>query len=107
MTSTAILQLKGPLTIRTAVETRDSLIAFLNDNPGPGNFLTVAVDSDAECDLTLPQLLISACKTAASADTKLKLQTPASGNFLAVINRAGLLTGEAEQDGFWLEGQAA
>lgn len=107
MTSNATLQLNGPLTIRTVAESRDGLIAFLNENGGPGKTLTLAVDNGAECDLTFAQLLVSTRKTAASMETKLKLHTPASDNFLSVIERAGLLTGDTEKDSFWLEGQVA
>lgn len=107
MTTTATLPLKGPLTIRTVAETHAALIAFLNENGGAGRTLTLDIDDASECDLTLPQLLISARKTAAQSDTKIQLKSPATGNFLTVIGRAGLLTGDKEQDGFWLEGKAA
>lgn len=105
-TETAALSLNGPLTIKTIASVRDILQAFIGENAQPGNTLTLDLDDAQECDLTLAQLVMSAHKSVAARDAKLRLAKPAAGNFLAVIERMGLLTGDKKQDGFWLEGKA-
>ncbi len=71
-----------------------------------GKTLALDIDDTQDCDLTLAQLVIAARKSVAANGAKLKLAKPAAGNFLAVIERAGLLTGDKKQDDFWLEGKA-
>ncbi|MCD2172415.1 STAS domain-containing protein [Rhizobium sp. C4] len=105
-TETAALSLNGPLTIKTITGARDILQAFIGENAQRGKTLTIDIDDAGECDLTVAQLVISAQKSVAAHGAKLKLAKPAAGNFLAVIERMGLLTGDKKQDGFWLEGKA-
>jgi ABC-type transporter Mla MlaB component len=105
-TETAALSLNGPLTIKTIAGARDILQAFIGEKAERGETLTIELDDAQDCDLTLAQLLISARKSVAARGAKLKLAKPAAGNFLAVIERMGLLTGDKKQDDFWLEGKA-
>jgi ABC-type transporter Mla MlaB component len=105
-TETSALALNGPLTIKTIANVRDILQAFVGEKAQRGKTLALDIDGTEECDLTIAQLVISTQKTAAAQGAKLKLAKPAAGNFLAVIERAGLLTGDKKQDGFWLEGKA-
>lgn len=105
-TETAALSLNGPLTIKTIASARDILQAFIGENAQRGKTLTLDLDDAQECDLTLAQLVLSAHKSIAARGAKLKLAKPAAGNFLAVIERMGLLTGDKKKDGFWLEGKA-
>lgn len=102
----APLSLNGPLTIKTIGSARDILQAFVGEHAERGRTLTLDIDDASECDLTLAQLVISARKAIAARGAKLKLKKPAAGNFLAMLERAGLLTGDKKQDGFWLEGKA-
>jgi len=104
-TEIAALSLNGPLTIKTIAGARDILLAFIGENAQRDTTLTIDLEDDQECDLTLPQLLISARKSVAARGANLKLAKPAAGNFLAVIERMGLLTGNQKQDDFWLEGK--
>lgn len=106
-TETAALSLNGPLTIKSIGSARDILLAFIGENSLRGKTLTLDIDDAQECDLTLVQLIISARKSVNARGAKLKLTKPAAGNFLAVIQRMGLLTGDNKQDGFWMEGKAA
>ncbi|HWU61127.1 MAG TPA: STAS domain-containing protein [Ensifer sp.] len=103
---TAALSLNGPLTIKTITGARDILHAFLGENAQRGKTVSLDIDDTEECDLTLAQLIIAAQKSVAARGAKLKLTKPAAGNFLAVIERMGLLTGDKKKDGFWLEGKA-
>lgn len=105
-TDIATLSLNGPLTIKTISSARDILQAFIGEKAQRGKTLALEIDDAQDCDLTLAQLIISAHKTVAAHGAKLKLMKPAAGNFLAVIERAGVLTGDKKQDSFWLEGKA-
>lgn len=105
-TEVAALTLNGPLTIKTISGTRDILQAFIGEKAARGKTLALDIDDTQDCDLTLAQLVIATRKTVAANGAKLKLAKPAAGNFLAVIERAGLLTGDKKQDDFWLEGKA-
>lgn len=106
-TETAALSLNGPLTIKSIGSARDILQAFIGENAQSGKTLSLDIDDTMECDLTLVQLVISARKSVSARGAKLKLAKPAAGNFLTVIERMGVLTGDKKQDGFWMEGKAA
>ena len=101
------VQLSGPLTIKTIAAAKELLQTGLTDAKAAGRMLTIEIDGGNEFDLTLPQLLLSACQTAKEMGVEITLNGPAEGNFRTVIERAGLLTGDKSKDSFWLEGQAA
>ncbi|NLR98240.1 STAS domain-containing protein [Rhizobium sp. P38BS-XIX] len=102
-----ILQLHGPLTIKTIANVRDILQVYLQEAASLSRSLVIDVDGNEDIDLTLPQLLLSAQQTANQAGIHIALNKPADGNFLAVLQRAGLLSGDRHKDSFWLEGKAA
>lgn len=102
-----ILHLHGPLTIKTITNVRDIIQVYVQESASLSRSLIIDIDGDEDIDLTLPQLLLSARETAGRAGVTIALNKPADGNFLAVLQRAGLLSGDRQQDSFWLEGKAA
>lgn len=102
-----ILHLHGPLTIKTIANVRDIIQVYLKEAASLSRALTIDVDGNEDIDLTLPQLLLSARQTADQAGVAIALSKPADGNFLTVLQRAGLLCGDRQKDCFWLEGKAA
>jgi len=102
-----ILRLHGPLTIKTITNVRDIVQVYLQEAALRNRTLVIDIDGGEEIDLTLPQLLLSARQTAARAGVAVALSKPADGNFLTVLQRAGLLCGDRHKDSFWLEGKAA
>ncbi|MFK0161300.1 STAS domain-containing protein [Rhizobium sp. NPDC090279] len=102
-----ILHLHGPLTIKTITNVRDIVQVYLQEAALRSRALVVDIDGGEEIDLTLPQLLLSARQTANRAGVTMALSKPADGNFLTVLQRAGLLCGDRQRDSFWLEGKAA
>lgn len=104
---TEVLHLHGPLTIKTIANVRDIIQVYLQEAASLGRPLTIDIDGNEDIDLTLPQLLLSARQTADQAGVAIALNKPADGNFLTVLQRAGLLCGDRQEDSFWLEGKAA
>ncbi|SCB18444.1 STAS domain-containing protein [Rhizobium hainanense] len=102
-----ILHLHGPLTIKTITNVRDIVQVYLQEAALRNRALVIDIDGSEEIDLTLPQLLLSARQAAARAGVAVTLSKPADGNFLTVLQRAGLLGGDRQKDSFWLEGKAA
>lgn len=102
-----ILHLHGPLTIKTIANVRDIIQVYLQEAASLGRPLIIDIDGNEDVDLTLPQLLLSARQTAGQAGVTIALNKPADGNFLTVLQRAGLLCGDRHKDSFWLEGKAA
>lgn len=102
-----ILHLHGPLTIKTIANVRDIIQVYLQEAASLGRPLIIDIDGNEDVDLTLPQLLLSARQTADQAGVTIALNKPADGNFLTVLQRAGLLCGDRHKDSFWLEGKAA
>ena len=100
------LLLDGPLTIKTIANVKDVVLASLNEAATGNKLLTIDINSQ-DVDLTLPQLILSARRTAEEMGLKISLKKPAEGNFLSVLQRAGLLSGDNKEDSFWLEGEAA
>jgi ABC-type transporter Mla MlaB component len=102
-----ILHLHGPLTIKTITNVRDIVQVYLQEAALRNRALVIDIDGGEEIDLTLPQLLLSTRQTAARASVAVTLSKSADGNFLTVLQRAGLLCGDRQKDSFWLEGKAA
>ncbi len=102
-----ILRLHGPLTIKTIANVRDILQVYLQEAAALRRSLVIDIDGTEDIDLTLPQLLLSARQTADQTGVTIALNKPADGNFLTVLQRAGLLGGDQQEDSFWLEGKAA
>jgi ABC-type transporter Mla MlaB component len=102
-----ILRLEGPLTIKTISGVKDSLMASLARARSTRATVLVDISDTAETDLTLPQLLLAARNYAEREGLKLALKAPAAGPFLSILERAGLVTGTAAQNSFWLQGENA
>ncbi|MGF0540101.1 STAS domain-containing protein [Agrobacterium sp. ES01] len=84
------LRLEGALTIKTVAETRDRLIAAFSEARTAKQPLEIDISADCECDLTLPQLLLSAEKTAEKEGIALRIRTAVNGAFAATLERAGI-----------------
>jgi anti-anti-sigma regulatory factor len=82
-----ILPFEGPLTVATAEETRDRLLAALNE---PGG---CAVDASAasQVDLTFLQTLMAAAATAAMRGVPLAMAGAPSGSLAVALAKAGLM----------------
>ncbi|PYB70391.1 hypothetical protein DMY87_21025 [Rhizobium wuzhouense] len=84
------LRLEGALTIKTAAETRDRLLAAFQSAKTDRRPLEIEIAEDCDCDLTLPQLLLSAKATAAKDGIDLRIRADARGRFSTTLERAGL-----------------
>jgi hypothetical protein len=102
-----VLRLEGPLTIKTISGVKDSLLASLAKARSRRVALLIDVSDEAEADLTLPQLLLSARNYAEREGLKLALKRPATGPFLSILERAGFVTAAAAHDSFWFQGENA
>jgi hypothetical protein len=100
-----ILSLEGPLTIKTIVDVKAQLMSSMEKAGARGVPLVVKIDKDADCDLTLPQALLSARKTAQGNGITLTLDVPQEGPFLTVLQRGGFPLDAANQTSLWLNGQ--
>lgn len=68
--------------------------------------VVVNLDEVEEADLTLPQLLEAARRTAAAKDQEIRLEKPAEGAVLQVLQRGGFLDpGDADRLDFWSGGK--
>jgi hypothetical protein len=94
-----ILTLPVALTIRTVQATKDAVLAGLSS----GSEIILDVPEDAECDLSLIQVVESARMFAQTHDKGFSLQGPASGGLYTVLERGGFLTDMDPSDRFfWL-----
>lgn len=90
------LSFDGPLTVATAEQTRDRLLAAL-DEPGG-----VAVDASAatQVDLTFLQCLMAAAATAATRAIPFAMAGQPSGPLEQALARAGLVPDPARSGDF-------
>jgi putative two-component system response regulator len=94
-----VLELDRALTIRQAAALKDKLLAAL----AGADSVELAIEPDAEADLSFIQLVESARIHAALKSKQLRLSTPAGGQVLETLQRAGLMTGmSSESRAFWL-----
>ncbi len=104
---TAELKLKGPLTLRTAIETCDVLREALAHNTA----VSIDCRDATDVDLSFIQLLVAARSSAQQASRTVTLAESPDGPLLAVLRRAGLrsinlaLPGAGED--FWFQGAPA
>ncbi len=84
------LRLQGALTIKTAPEIRAHLLAAFAEAKSAGRPVEIDIAEDCECDLTLPQLLLSAQATATRNGIDLRIRAPRQAQFLTTLERAGL-----------------
>jgi STAS domain len=84
------LRLEGALTIKTAAETRENMLAAFRNAKAGKRPLEIEIAEDCDCDLTLPQLLLSAQATAARDGIELRIRATHRGPFFTTLERAGL-----------------
>ena len=84
------LRLEGTLTIKTAAETRETMLAAFRDAKASKRPLEIDISEDCDGDLTLPQLLLSAQATAARDGVVLRIRAAHRGPFFTTLERAGL-----------------
>lgn len=98
-TASVTQSLPPALTIRNAASVADLLISrFEHDGP-----IELTISEDAEIDLSFVQLLLSARAKARLEGRIFRLQNPASGSLLSILERGGLLNDAAEDVvEFWL-----
>lgn len=101
------LVLAGPLTVRSAEQTRD----WVMDALGQQACLVVDCQDVTEVDLSFIQLMLSARKSAIAAGKTLSLARPAEGPLRDALLQAGLIgtvDGHSAADQtFWLNKETA
>lgn len=94
-----VLELDRSLTIRQAAALKEKVLGALVASDA----VELAIEPDAEADLSFIQLVESARIHAAMHSKRLHLASPAEGQVLETLQRAGLMTGmSSESRGFWL-----
>ena len=80
---------------------RDLILpAFDQKNP-----ITIDISGVGEADITLPQLIESARRSAAIEGREIRLSQPAEGAVLQLLRRGGFLDpSDPERVDFWLQG---
>lgn len=91
----------GDLTIGAIGAVHSALSRALSTEPA----IVVAVDADAETDLTFVQLIEAARQEAERKGSSFRLAGPASGSFLETLDRGGFLgDGAGANAAFWQGG---
>lgn len=94
-----VLDLEPTLTIRQAAALKTMLLAALDR----AEAVELAIDANAEADLSFVQLIESARLQASLRSKTLRLASPARGRVLETVQRAGLTTDMSSQSrAFWL-----
>ena len=83
--SQRIVNLAGPLTVAGCEGVKLEVAAALDE----ADLVELAVDPDAETDLTFLQLLIAAERTAAGRGKQVRLQAPPAGAFAQALAACG------------------
>ena len=96
------LLLAGDLTIRSSAQTKQLIEAALAGAAAEQSMLSIDIGDGHAADLTLPQLLISAKRTAERANMALRLTHPARGSLLSVLERSGIVGPGCRDNDFWL-----
>ena len=97
-TSEYSVSLSGNLTVSNIAEAYAALTAVM-ERGGP---VVVNLDAVEEVDLTLPQLLEAARRTAAAKGQPIRLEKPAQGLVLQALQRGGFLhSDDADRLDFW------
>lgn len=84
------LRLEGVLTIKTVRETHSRLRLALERARSEGGSIEVEIADDCECDLTLPQLLLSAQLSAAEQAIDLSILASRESGIFTTLERAGI-----------------
>lgn len=97
--SPEVVELDPVLTIRHAAALKEMLLAALDRTDA----VELAIDENAEADLSFVQLIESARLQASLRSKSLRLASPAGGQVLKTLRRAGLTTDMSSQSrAFWL-----
>lgn len=97
--SQEVLELDRVLTIRQAAALREKVLGAF----AASDAVELAIEPDAEADLSFIQLVESARIHAAMQSKRLHLASPAQGQVLETLQRAGLMTSmSSESRAFWL-----
>jgi len=92
----------GSVTVSSIADAHAALVAAVN-NGGP---VVVNLDDIVEADLTLAQLLEAARLTAAERGQAIRLENPAEGAVLQVLQRGGFLDPhDTDRVNFWFGGK--
>jgi anti-anti-sigma regulatory factor len=84
------LRLEGTLTIKNAAETHENMLEAFRDAKAGKRALEINIAENCDCDLTLPQLLLSAQATAARDGIELRIRAAHRGPFFTTLERTGL-----------------
>lgn len=94
-----VLELDRALTIRQAAALKEKMLAAF----AAADAVELAIEADAEADLSFVQLIEAARIHAAMESKELRLASPAGGQVLETLERAGLMTNMSPASrAFWL-----
>jgi hypothetical protein len=97
----SVVRFSDNVTISNISDAHDTLCAALERNKS----ITIEIDGLEEADLTFVQLIESARRSAAEGGYSIRLQQPAQGAVLQVLQRGGFLDPEdRDRTDFWLQG---
>ncbi|OLP55467.1 hypothetical protein BJF92_23290 [Rhizobium rhizosphaerae] len=98
------LALPASMSIREAVNTRELILAALQESGA----ILLDLPEDAQVDLSFIQIIEASRRHALSQGGSVALAQPARGSLLSTLERAGLLTEMAAEDQlFWLHRKEA
>lgn len=96
------VRFSGSVTVSSIADAHAALAAGM-DRDGP---VVVNLDDVVEADLTLAQLLEAARRTANARGQTIRLETPAQGAVLQVLQRGGFLDpDDGDRVNFWFGGK--
>lgn len=95
------VSISGSIVIGNISDVRDLILrAFDQKKP-----ITIDISRVTEADITLPQLIESARRSAAIEEREIRLSQPAEGAVLQLLRRGGFLdTSDPARVDFWLQG---
>lgn len=97
-----LVRFSGSVTVSSIADAHAALAAGI-DHDGP---VVVNLDDVVEADLTLAQLLEAARRTANARGQTIRLETPAQGAVLLVLQRGGFLDpDDGDRVNFWFGGK--
>ncbi|PHY18839.1 anti-anti-sigma factor [Caulobacter sp. BP25] len=100
--SEKLVSFSGSLTIGVISERYSALVGAMEQ----GAPVVIGLDEVTEVDLTFAQLLEAARRTAADRGQVIRLEKPAEGPLLQVLQRGGFLDPEdADRVNFWVGGK--
>lgn len=101
-TSEFAVRFSGSVTVSSIADAYTALVTGLEQ----GDCVVVNLDEVKEADLTLTQLLEAARRSAAARGQEIRLEKPAEGAVLQVLQRGGFLDADdADRVNFWTGGR--